>query len=105
MKRSFFYPKGQGQQVIWLSNFRGKIAGHAAALGLSPEQVAGVVADCIWLIYVLQSWLPAVRAWAQGCTAAVDDAENGTRAGAQVLPTFTAPGIPYDGGVIARSTL
>ena len=68
MKRNAYYPPRQADQLVWLANFANKLPGSAAILGLTPAQVTAAVADCNWLLYVLQTWLPAVRNWAQSFT-------------------------------------
>jgi hypothetical protein len=54
------------------------------------------VADCGWLVYLTQTWLPAARTWAQSGTDALAEAQTGTGSAAQVLPVFTAPPLPAD---------
>ena len=73
MKRNAYYPARHADQLVWLANFANKLPGSAAVLGLTPAQVNGAVADCNWLLYVLQTWLPAVRNWAQSGTDAATD--------------------------------
>ena len=99
MKRNTYYPPRQADQIVWLTNFRNKLASHATDLGLTPAQVAAILADCDWLLYGLQTWLPAVRTWAQSCTDAINETQNGTTAAVQVLPVFTPPPLPT--GVVA----
>jgi hypothetical protein len=94
MKRNSFYPSRQGDQITWLMNFALKILARGAALGLTPAQINAIVADCLWLIYLLQSWLPEVRTWAQGCTQSLAIAESGNPGAAQTLPAFTGPPLP-----------
>jgi hypothetical protein len=96
MKRNTYYPSRVADQIVWLTNFRNKLAGHATALGLSPTQVSAILADCDWLLYGLQSWLPAVRAWAQSGTDAIAETQTGVSATAQVLPVFAPPALPAD---------
>lgn len=96
MRRTNYYPLRQADQVIWLTNFCNKIAGYAAVLGLTPAQVSAVQAECSWLSYVLQTWLPAVRTWNMACTDAVTEAQTGPGLAAQILPVFTAPALPTD---------
>ena len=93
MKHNSYYPGKQTDQIAWLVNFYEKIAGHATALGLTTAQVTAILADCAWLIYVLQNWLNAVRTWAQSCTDAASLAQTGS-GGVQTLPVFTAPALP-----------
>jgi len=88
----------QADQIVWLANFSNKLGDHAAVLGLTTGQVTAAKADCNWLIYVLQQWLPASRAWALSTTDAATEAQTGTGSEAQVLPVFTAPPLP-DGTV------
>ncbi len=99
MKRDKFYPTRQGDQVAWLANFRDKITGYAATLGLTAGQASAAVADCGWLEYVLGHWLPDVRAWTKACTDAAAAAETGSGADPLALPVFSAPPLPT--GVVA----
>ncbi len=99
MKRNAYYPARQTDQIVWLANYANKLPGYAATLGLTAGQVSAAVADCGWLVYLLQTWLPAVRSWAQAGTDALNEAQTGTGSAAQVLPVFTAPALPT--GVVA----
>jgi hypothetical protein len=94
MKRNTYYPVRQADQIIWLTNFSNKLPGLAAALGLTPTQVTAAGADCGWLIYILQTWLPAARNWALACTDAATEAQSGDGAAPMTLPLFTAPALP-----------
>ena len=100
MKHNTYYPTKQADQILWLVNFNLKLGSHATALGLSAAQVTATVADVNWLIYVLQTWLNAVRTWAQSCTDAATAAQTGV-GGTPVLPVFTAPALPV--GVTPQS--
>jgi hypothetical protein len=70
-----------------------------STLGLTAPQVTAAVADCGWLVYVLQTWLPAVRTWAQAGTDAATEAQTGAGTAALALPVWTAPALPT--GVVA----
>src|ERR1051326_7890728 len=65
MKRNTYFPIRMADQINWLVNFMNKLPAYTATLGLTPAQVTAAVADAGWLVYVLQSWLRAARAWAQ----------------------------------------
>jgi hypothetical protein len=93
MKRNTYFPIRLGDQIIWLGNFRDRMAALATTLGLTPAQTTAILADCNWLLYVLQTWLPEVRTWALGCTTAATAAQTGTGP-VQVLPVFAAPALP-----------
>ena len=94
MKRNAYYPVRQADQITWLVNFANKLPGLTAALGLTAPQVTAAVADCGWLAYVLQTWLPAVRTWAQASTEAATEAQTGDGTAALALPAWTAPALP-----------
>jgi hypothetical protein len=94
MKHNKFWPNRQGDQVVWLKAFSDELAKVAAALGLTTEQVAAIQADCLWLAYLLESWLPGVRQWAQSCTDEVAAAQSGTDTDVIALPGWTAPPLP-----------
>ena len=93
MKRQAYYPTNVPEQIIWLENLRNKLGTYTAVLGLTAAQVAAGVADARWIIYMLGSWLPAVRAWSKACTAAALQAQSGV-GGVMVLPVFTPPALP-----------
>ena len=105
MKRNKFYPLGVAKQLLWLENWRNKIGKYATVLGLTPAQVAATVAEARWLIYVLASWLPAVRAWAMACTDAATEAQTGPGAAALTLPTFDPPAPPDQVAPVAPGAL
>ncbi|MFA6561264.1 MAG: hypothetical protein WCV00_05095 [Verrucomicrobiia bacterium] len=102
MKRQLYYPYRIANQIVWLENERNKLASYATALGLTTEQVTAAIADCRWLIYILQSWLPAARTWSLACTDAATMAQSGDGSALMALPVFTPPTPPT--GVVAVNT-
>ena len=92
MTRQPYYPSRIASQVEWLQNFRAKLPGYATTLGLNAAQITAMLNDTGWLIYVLGTWLGAVRAWGPACTDYVDLIQTGT--GTPALPVFTAPAVP-----------
>ena len=105
VKHNSYYPIRQGDQVAWLANFSSKLPGYATALGLASGQIAANTADCGWLIYILELWLPAVRAYEKACTGASVTAQTGAGSGAMSLPTFTAPALPTGVTAVAPGAL
>jgi hypothetical protein len=101
MKHNKYFPIPQGGQIVWLQTFSGKLPGYATPLALATGTVTAAVADCLWLVYLLEMWLPAVRRWAQSCTDVLTTAQTGAGSGAITLPTFTAPALPT--GVTAQA--
>jgi hypothetical protein len=94
MKTNPFWPRKQAQQIIWLGNVVTKLPGYATTLGLTTQQVNSIIADCLWMVYMLQFWLPETRSWAKSCTDALTETQTGTGTANQVLPVFTPPPLP-----------
>ena len=94
MRRNNFFPMRQGDQITWLGNYKTKLPGYATTLALAAGQVTAIGNDCGWAIYVLQSWVPAVRSWTLAGTDALNEALTGSGSAAQTLPVFTAPALP-----------
>lgn len=102
MKHNSWYPTRAAEQILCLENFRNKLPGYGETLGLTTAQVATAVGEARWLIYIIQSWLPAARAWALSCTDAAAEAQTGDGAAVMVLPVFTPPTLPT--GVVPVNT-
>ncbi len=98
MKRYNFYPPAHPDQIIWHTNFANEIKLIGPGIGLTPEQIAAIVADCLWLIYLLQSWLPSTRTWSITGTNTLAEAQTGDGSTLMVLPVYVAPALP-DGAV------
>jgi hypothetical protein len=94
MKHQDYYPTNMPEQILWLENFRQKLAVHATVLGLTVPECQAAVADARWLIYVLGSWLPAERQWHKSVTEAMARAQRGGSGIPMVLPVFTPPPLP-----------
>lgn len=96
VRRSRCLPRRAAKRTGWLENWRLKLPDHATELDLDAAEVTAAVADARWLIYVHQSWLPAIRVWSQACTAAVREADTGIGTAPLSLPTFVPPDLPDD---------
>ena len=94
MRSNRYYPSRQADQIQWLGNFATKLPQYTGVLGLTAPQVTAIGADCKWLSYVLQLWLPAVRHWALSGTDAVTETQTGAGGTPQQLPLFTPPALP-----------
>jgi hypothetical protein len=94
MKHNSFYPTNVPEQIIWLTNFFNKLIGHATALGVSPAVCAAAVADSRWLIYLMGSYQPALKAWAKSNTDTITEAKIGTGDAVMTLPVFIPPPLP-----------
>lgn len=94
MKHNKYWPRRQGDQIVWLKTFSTQIAAAGATLGLTAAEITAITADCLWLVYLLESWLPDVRQWAQSGTDVLNAAQTGTDAEVIVLPGWTAPALP-----------
>jgi hypothetical protein len=105
MKRNSYYPTNIAGQILWLTNFANKAPGLATTLGLTPAVVTALVADCLWLIYLLQEWLPAARRFSGTGTTAINEAEFGDGTALMVLPVFTAPALPTGAAAVNTGAL
>ncbi len=94
MKHNSYYPPGQPAQIVWLTTFGNEIQALGPGLGYTALQIAAMVADCRWIIYLLQAWLPATRHWSQNGTHTVADALTGDGSKLMVLPVYLAPDLP-----------
>ena len=94
MKHNVYFPLRQGDQIVWLRTFLANLPKYATQLGLAPATITAIVADCYWLIYVMELWWPATRTWSLACTKGVTDAQTGTETAMQPLPVFTPPALP-----------
>ena len=104
MKHNSYYPTSVPQQILWLVNFFNKLLVHYSTLGLSDAQRDAAVADARWIIYLLGTWQPAERAWAQSTTDFVRAAQTGTGNAPMTLTTFTAPPMPLAMGTLPDVT-
>ena len=105
MKRNPFWPVRVADQVTLLVKFSNKLSTYAATLGLTPAQSSTAIADALWLVYVLQSWLPAVRSFSLQATDAATDAATGDGSAVQVLPPFDVPALPSGGTPVNTGAL
>jgi hypothetical protein len=102
MRRNNFYPPGQPAQIVWLTTFANEIKVIGPGIGLSQEQIDAAVADCLWLIYLLQAWLPSTRVWSVTGTNTLAEAQTGDGSSLMVLPVYVAPALP-DGAVAVNT--
>jgi len=94
MKKGNYYPAAQNDQIVWLTTFANEIQILGPGIGLTPAQIAAIVADCLWLVYLLQSWLPATRNWSQTGTNTLATAQTGDGSALMVLPVYVTPALP-----------
>jgi len=94
MKKSNYYPTAQNDQIVWLTNYANQIQVLGPGLGLTSAEIKAIVADCLWLVYLLQAWLPATRTWSQTGTNTMTEAQTGDGTKLMVLPVYVAPALP-----------
>jgi len=104
MRHNSYWPIRVNDQITVLVKFINKLPTYATALGLAPAQVTAALADAAWLVYILQSWLPAVRSFSKSATDAATAAQTGDGTALQALPVFTPPagGTPVNTGALTR---
>jgi hypothetical protein len=92
MAKQYFLPRRQDALLPWCSNLKTKLPNYGSTLGFNGADLAKVVEDLDFIIYLLQQWLPAVRGFSEGATAYVKSALRGEGASA-ALPVFTPPAL------------
>ena len=92
MARKFWWPRRLVDQQTIVRNFRSKIAGHAAAIGLSPAETAAAVALCDTMITAYNA-TEACKLTMQAMTTWRDEVLFGKQTGAvaPAAPLFPAP--------------
>lgn len=94
MKRQPYYPKKNGDQSEWHTNFATKLPTYASALALSPEEVNNAVADYLYLAYGLGGWIRTVRDHGTSCTQSLETLAFGTGSTNYVFPAEQLPPLP-----------
>lgn len=100
MKRQRYFPNNRSLQPGWFMNYARQLLELGPALGLSPAEVAGSVADALYMAYVSGIWKRAVREFGPACTAALATLSDEEGATPFVLPVFTAPPLPGASGAL-----
>jgi hypothetical protein len=103
MATQSYFPTTEADRIVWLSNYRAKIATHGLAVGLTAQEIADIQADIAYYLWLLQSWNPAVQQYAQAATAYKN--QIGTGDGRPLLPAITptaAQPPERPAGVLAR---
>ena len=72
-----YFPLRRGDQIIWLKNYRQKIANYQTAGGYSAAEIAAALADVDFCIQLLETWLSYVAAFGEGASAYVRLILNG----------------------------
>jgi len=83
-----YFPNTEADRIVWLGNYRAKIATHGAAVGLNTTEISDIQADIAYYLWLLQSWNPAVQQYAQAATAYKNQIATGE--GSPPLPAITA---------------
>ena len=100
MKRQDYYPTHIAEQVAWLQQFAREAAGLTHLKCLNPERVAGIIADALWLAYLLGGWRTGMKSFVRAAPAYLEHAQTGKGAGALALLMLTVPPLPA--GVVPR---
>ena len=89
-----FYPSRIGDQILWLTNWTGKIGGYQATLGYAAGDISATVADALRLIYLLQTVQNEAQNFAFAITSHITLMQNGSGSSLVTLPAFTLPTTP-----------
>src|SRR5438094_7361539 len=85
-----YFPKREGDQLLWLTNLKSKIASYYTALDINATRQAKLDLSLTWLIWAWQIYLPARRQDAPAATAW----RNELATGASDATTSTLPPAP-----------
>lgn len=99
-----YFPTAEAERIVWLGNFRSKIATHGPNLGLSAAEITDLQADLAYYLWLLQTWNPAVQHYAQAATAYKNLIAHGE--GNPALPALTPAANmppPRPAGVLSRT--
>ena len=66
-----YFPLREGNQIMWLKNWRQKIANYQSAGGYQLAEISTTIADADYAIQLIETWNPYVQNFAQGATAHV----------------------------------
>ena len=76
MAKKYFLPTDDAGKVIWLQNFSSKLNDYAAKYGISPAEVADMLASADFFAYWVGS-LEKIRTFSQKATAFKNEVRDG----------------------------
>jgi hypothetical protein len=106
MKRQKYYPVRIGDQIVWLRNFKTKLPGHAATLGLVAGDVTAILLDVDNALYALDDYRGGLATFPDAAYQRIDAALNNDSLGGTIvwipfaLPTPVPTAVGY--GCLAR---
>jgi hypothetical protein len=89
-----FWPRGRGDQSIWLTNWIDKIGGYQAVLGYLAAEIAATIADAQRALYLINTVQNETQGFAKAVTTHIDIIENGSGTALVPLPVFALPTTP-----------
>ena len=100
MKQPNYFPFAIGSQIVWLQNFKTKLPGYAATLGLVAGDVTARLLDVDNAIYALDAYRGGVASFPSAAYERIKEVLHGSIAGNVAWLTFPAPGgtpaaVPY----------
>ena len=100
MKSPTWFPRTIGAQIVWLQNYKTKLPGYAATLGLVAGEVTATLLDVDNSSYALDAYRAAVTTFSNAAFARIDEALQGGPAGNIAWLTLPAPAgtpaaVPY----------
>ena len=84
-----YFPRTEAAQIPWFGNLRLKIGtpAYLSALSITAGDVSLVQSICLLFIYILETYLPAVRSYGEAWTALVGQLRKGMPGSAITFPT------------------
>jgi hypothetical protein len=105
MANQAYFPASEADRVVWLTHFRAKLPAHAAELSLATDELANILADIDFYVWILHTLNPAAQQYAQENTAYKLLIATGAGSDAvpvPAMPIFDQPPAPRPPGVLPR---
>ncbi len=64
-----FFPTTEAGQVVWLSHYALKLPIDGPVCGIDAKEIAATLTDCLYYVWLLQHWYPAIHRDAKEATA------------------------------------
>lgn len=105
MANQAYFPASEADRVVWLTHFRAKLPIHGPSVGLSAEEIANILADIDFYVWILQTFNPAIQQNALESTVYKGIIATGT--GSELVPVpvpavFDNPPAVRPPGVLTR---
>lgn len=102
-----YFPRAEAAQIPWFGNLKLKITTPAnlSALSITTTEAGVVSSTCTLFIYLLETYLPAVRSYSESWTALASQLRKGVPGSLVTLPTPPSWSPPTGSGTPSAGAL